>query len=104
MILSASVKLNCPFCTKNCTTNLADYAKIPHQRVAAAWNKRILEFCCRTMLEMPSAHNMGTEWPAREYAVETIRSLTTTEDSDSFLMGCTGLLKALAIVVCGGPF
>lgn len=86
------------------TRMLADYAKMPHRRVAVASNKRILEFCCRTMLEMPSAENMGTEWPAREYAVETIRSLTATEDSDSFLMGCTGLLKALAIVVRGGPF
>lgn len=86
------------------TRMLADYAKIPHRRVAVASNRRILEFCCRTMLEMPSADNMGTEWPAREYAVETIRSLTATEDSDSFLMGCTGLLKALAIVVRGGPF
>ncbi len=86
------------------TRMLADYAKMPHRRVAVASNRRILEFCCRTMLEMPSDHNMGTEWPAREYAVETIRSLTATEDSDSFLMGCTGLLKALAIVVRGGPF
>jgi len=86
------------------TRMLADYAKMPHRRVAVASNKRILEFCCRTMLEVPSAENMGTEWPAREYAVETIRSLTATEDSDSYLMGCVGLLKALAIVARGGPF
>ena len=86
------------------TRMLADYAKMPHRRVAVASNKRILEFCCRTMLEMPTEDSMGTEWPAREYAVETIRSLTATEDSDSFLMGCTGLLKTLAIVVRGGPF
>ena len=83
---------------------LADYAKMPHRRVAVASNRRVLEFCCRTMLEMPSADDMGTEWPAREYAVETIRSLTATEDSDSFLMGCPGLLKALPVVVRGGPF
>lgn len=86
------------------TRMLADYAKMPNRRVAVASNRRILEFCCQTMLELPSADNMGTEWPAREYAVETIRSLTATEDSDSFLMGCPGLLKALAIVVRGGPF
>jgi hypothetical protein len=56
------------------------------------------------MLEMPFTDDMGTEWPAREYAVETIRSLTVTDDSDKFFMGCTGLLKALAIVAQGGPF
>lgn len=88
------------------TRMLADYAKMPHRRVAVASNSRILEFCCRTMLEMPlpSTANMGTDWPAREYAVETIRSLTATEDSDKFLMGCNGLLKALAVVAKGGPF
>eukprot|EP00553_Chaetoceros_curvisetus_P013045 CAMPEP_0204634320 /NCGR_PEP_ID=MMETSP0717-20131115/28966_1 /ASSEMBLY_ACC=CAM_ASM_000666 /TAXON_ID=230516 /ORGANISM="Chaetoceros curvisetus" /LENGTH=82 /DNA_ID=CAMNT_0051652715 /DNA_START=35 /DNA_END=280 /DNA_ORIENTATION=- len=57
------------------------------------------------MLELPDVEeNMGTEWPAREYAVETIRSLTATEDSDGFLMSCSGMLKALAIVARGGPF
>ena len=56
------------------------------------------------MYEMPSDDHMGTEWPVREFAVETIQSLTATEDSESFLMDCTGLLKALAIVSCGGPF
>ncbi len=87
------------------TRMLADYAKMPNRRVAVASNKRILEFCCRTMLELPDAEeNMGTEWPAREYAVETIRSLTATEDSDGFLMSCSGMLKALAIVARGGPF
>jgi len=86
------------------TRMLADYAKMPHRRVAVASNKRILEFCCRTMLEIPSDDDMGTEWPAREYAVETIRSLTATEDSDGYLMGCSGLLKALAIIARGGPF
>jgi len=86
------------------TRMLADYAKMPNRRVAVASNRRILEFCCRTMLEMPFTDGMGTEWPAREYAVETIRSLTATEDSDKFLMGCGGLLKALAIVARGGPF
>jgi hypothetical protein len=86
------------------TRMLADYAKMPNRRVAVASNKRILEFCCRTMLEMPTSENMGTEWPAREYAVETIRSLTATEDSDGFLMACKGLLKALSVVARGGPF
>ena len=86
------------------TRMLADYAKMPNRRVAVASNKRILEFCCRTMLEMPTSENMGTEWPAREYAVETIRSLTATEDSDGFLMACKGLLQALSVVARGGPF
>lgn len=86
------------------TRMLADYAKMPNRRVAVASNRRILEFCCRTMLEVQEFDGMGTEWPAREYAVETIRSLTATEDSDKFLMGCSGLLKALAIVARGGPF
>ena len=53
------------------------------------------------MYEMPSDDHMGTEWPVREFAVETIQSLTATEDSESFLMDCTGLLKALAIVIRG---
>lgn len=98
--------LNTPHLKTLGTRMLADYAKMPHRRVAVASNKRILEFCCRTMLEMPShsADDMGTDWPAREYAVETIRSLTATEDSDKFLMSCNGLLKALAVVARGGPF
>jgi len=86
------------------TRMLADYAKMPQRRVAVASNERILEFCCHTMLEMPTSENMGTEWPAREYAVETIRSLTATEDSDGYLMACKGLLKALSVVAKGGPF
>lgn len=86
------------------TRMLADYAKMPRRRVAVASNKKILEFCCKTMLSLPTMDNMGTDWPAREYAVETIRSLTATEDSDSYLMGCNGLLKALSIVARGGPF
>jgi len=106
------------------TRMLADYAKHSDRRVAVASNKKILEFCCNTMLEMPSPHNfhhnggligmieqqkidkmlMGAEWPAREYAVETIRSLTATEDGDAYLMDCSGLLRALALVAKGGPF
>jgi hypothetical protein len=86
------------------TRMLADYAKMPQRRVAVASNERILEFCCRTMLEMPTSENLGTEWPAREYAVETIRSLTATEDSDGYLMACKGLLKALSVIAKGGPF
>jgi hypothetical protein len=83
---------------------LADYAKMPHRRIAVASNKRILEFCCETMLQPCSSKDTGVDWPAREYAVETIRSLTATEDSDTFLMGCKGLLRALAMVARGGPF
>ena len=86
------------------TRMLADYAKMPSRRAAVASNKRILEWCCRMMLEMPTSNNMGTEWPAREYAVETIRNLTATEGSDGCLMECKGLLKALSIVARGGPF
>jgi len=41
---------------------------------------------------------------AREYAVETIRSLTATEESDVFLMKAPGLLPTLALVSVGGPF
>mmetsp|Transcript_5672 Transcript_5672/g.11793 ORF Transcript_5672/g.11793 Transcript_5672/m.11793 type:complete len:1367 (+) Transcript_5672:298-4398(+) len=41
---------------------------------------------------------------AREYAVETIRSLTATEESDVFLMMSPGLLETLALVSMGGPF
>ena len=49
------------------TRMLADYAKMPNRCVAVASNRRILEFCCRTMLEMPFIDGMGTEWSAREY-------------------------------------
>ena len=83
---------------------LADYAKMPHRRIAVASNKRILEFCCETMLQPCSSKDTGVDWPAREYAVETIRSLTATEDSDPFLMGCKGLLRALSMIARGGPF
>lgn len=83
---------------------LADYAKMPHRRIAVASNRRILEFCCETMLQPCSSKDTGVDWPAREYAVETIRSLTATEDSDTFLMGCKGLLRALSMVARGGPF
>ena len=92
------------------TRMLADYAKHSQRRVAVASNRRILDFCCRTMLEpyavssCGNGENMGTDWPGREYAVETLRSLTATEESDRYLMGCGGLLKALALVARGGPF
>lgn len=41
---------------------------------------------------------------AREYAVETIRSLTATEESDVYLMKAPGLLQTLARVAVGAPF
>ena len=82
------------------TRMLADYAKMSERRVAVASNRRILEFVQRTMLqasEMP-------DWLGREYAVETVRSLTATEESDRFLMSTPGLLNTLAIVARGGPY
>ena len=82
------------------TRMLADYAKMSHRRVAVASNKRILEFVQRTML-LESDH---ADWLGREYAVETIRSLTATEASDQYLMASTGLLSSLALVARGGPF
>jgi hypothetical protein len=82
------------------TRMLADYAKMSHRRVAVASNRRILEFVQRTMLQV-SEH---ADWLGREYAVETIRSLTATEESDRFLMGTYGLLTTLALVARGGPF
>jgi hypothetical protein len=44
------------------------------------------------------------DWLGREYAVETIRSLTATEESDRYLMRTYGLLNTLALVAKGGPF
>jgi len=82
------------------TRMLADYAKMSHRRVAVASNRRILEFVQRTMLQA-SEH---ADWLGREYAVETIRSLTATEESDRYLMGTYGLLNTLALVARGGPF
>jgi hypothetical protein len=82
------------------TRMLADYAKMSHRRVAVASNRRILEFVQRTMLHA-SEHS---DWLGREYAVETVRSLTATEESDKYLMGTYGLLNTLALVARGGPF
>lgn len=82
------------------TRMLADYAKMSHRRVAVASNRRILEFIQQTMLQA-SEHS---DWLGREYAVETIRSLTATEESDRYLMGTYGLLNTLALVARGGPF
>jgi len=82
------------------TRMLADYAKMSHRRVAVASNRRILEFVQRTMLQV-SEHS---DWLGREYAVETVRSLTATEESDRYLMGTYGLLNTLALVARGGPF
>merc|ERR1712238_89555 len=46
----------------------------------------------------------NSDWLGREYAVETVRSLTATEESDRYLMGTYGLLNTLALVARGGPF
>ena len=82
------------------TRMLADYAKMSHRRVAVASNRRILDFLQRTMLQV-SEHS---DWSGREYAVETVRSLTATEESDRYLMGTPGLLNTLALIARGGPF
>jgi len=107
---------------------LADYAKMPHRRVAVASNTRILEFVQRTALEIgsppnnqqyyPNAHGAprtsstyehvakytSPSWLGREYAVETVRSLTAAEENDRYLMNAPGLLQMLALVARGGPF
>merc|ERR1719162_2717367 len=83
------------------TRMLADYAKMSHRRVAVASNRRILEFVQRTMLQVSQ---QNSDWLGREYAVETVRSLTATEESDRYLMGTYGLLNTLALVARGGPF
>jgi len=92
--------LNTPRLVTLGTRMLADYAKMSHRRVAVASNRRILEFVQRTMLQV-SEH---ADWLGREYAVETVRSLTATEESDRYLMGTFGLLNTLALVARGGPF
>mmetsp|Transcript_22705 Transcript_22705/g.47899 ORF Transcript_22705/g.47899 Transcript_22705/m.47899 type:complete len:1715 (-) Transcript_22705:911-6055(-) len=92
---------------------LADYAKMPHRRVAVASNSRILEFVQSTALEIgtsgrsPSDHVQkytSQSWLGREYAVETVRSLTAAEENDRYLMNAPGLLQMLALVAGGGPF
>uniref|UniRef100_A0A7S1VJ79 Vacuolar protein 8 n=1 Tax=Grammatophora oceanica TaxID=210454 RepID=A0A7S1VJ79_9STRA len=79
------------------TRMLADYAKLSERRVAVASNRRILQFLVAVMNHMQSDS-------AREYAVETIRSLTATEESDSYLMSTEHLVTTLALVARGGPF
>ena len=83
---------------------LADYAKMPSRRVAVASNKRILQFVIRTIHEFCEKGTDTVEWLGREYAVETVRSLTATEESDGYLMNCPGMLKTLALCAQGGPF
>ena len=76
---------------------LADYAKCSTRRVAVASNLRILEFLMHTMnlteaVPFPSLQQMQ----GREYAVECVRSLTATEESDMYLLQCRGMLDCLA--------
>lgn len=91
------------------TRMLADYAKMPHRRVAVASNTKILEFVLSTALEI-GAGSPGENkyirptWMGREYAVETVRSLTAAEENDRYLMNAPGLLQMLALVARGGPF
>jgi hypothetical protein len=92
--------LNTPRLVTLGTRMLADYAKMSHRRVAVASNRRILEFVQRTMLQTTEQ----ADWLGREYAVETVRSLTATEESDRYLMETYGLLTTLALVARGGPF
>jgi hypothetical protein len=92
------------------TRMLADYAKMPHRRVAVASNTKILEFVLSTALEIGAGSHHGENkyvrptWMGREYAVETVRSLTAAEENDRFLMNAPGLLQMLALVARGGPF
>jgi hypothetical protein len=92
---------------------LADYAKMPNRRVAVASNTRILEFVQNTALEIGSGCDASLDfvqtynsssWLGREYAVETIRSLTAAEENDRYLMNAPGLLEMLALIARGGPF
>ena len=97
---------------------LADYAKMPNRRVAVASNTRILEFVQHTALEIGSPYHQqsapgnfdyvqkytSSTWLGREYAVETVRSLTAAEENDGYLMNSPGLLQMLALVARGGPF
>ena len=83
---------------------LADYAKMASRRVAVASNKRILQFIIRTIHELCDKGTDSVDWLGREYAVETVRSLTATEESDGYLMNCPGMLKTLALCARGGPF
>ncbi|KAL7437631.1 hypothetical protein ACHAXM_006123 [Skeletonema potamos] len=92
---------------------LADYAKMPNRRVAVASNTRILEFVQNTALEIGSGRDASLDfvqtynsssWLGREYAVETIRSLTAAEENDRYLMNAPGLLEMLALIARGGPF
>jgi hypothetical protein len=91
--------LNTPRLITLGTRMLADYAKLSHRRVAVASNRRILEFVQRTMLQ-----NEQQDWLGREYAIETVRSLTATEESDRYIMKTYGMLNTLALVARGGPF
>ena len=80
---------------------MADYAKCATRRVAVASNTRILEFLMQTMQQRQTISNNIQapnlqELQGREYAVECIRSLTATEESDSYLLKCRGMLDALA--------
>jgi hypothetical protein len=93
------------------TRMLADYAKMPQRRAAVASNTRILDFVRCTALEIGSYSTFdhvskytSPSWLGREYAVETVRSLTAAEESDQYLMNSPGLLKMLALVARGGPF
>ena len=93
---------------------LADYAKMPNRRVAVASNTKILEFVQSTALEIGMSGTSGSyehvskytspTWLGREYAVETVRSLTAAEENDGYLMNSPGLLQMLALVARGGPF
>mmetsp|Transcript_39865 Transcript_39865/g.58562 ORF Transcript_39865/g.58562 Transcript_39865/m.58562 type:complete len:1359 (+) Transcript_39865:239-4315(+) len=108
--------LNTPKLTALGARMLADYAKNPSRRVAVAGNKKILEFTLRTMMGCvgPEGHVEENVAPrddisdalsrerAVEYAVETVRSLTATEESDRYLMGTPKLLQVLASVAKGG--
>ena len=145
-IVDVLAALNTPALKTLGSRMLADYAKMPHRRVAVASNAKILEFVqvcdgggicpleliCKishlepsrpvshfafssppqnTALEIGSNSNSDDQskfasstWLGREYAVETVRSLTAAEENDGYLMNSPGLLQMLALVARGGPF
>jgi len=86
-IIALLQAMNTPHLVTLGTRMLANYTTISHHRVEVASNHRMLEFLQRTVMQVSEQ----ADWLGREYAVETVRSLTATEESDRFLMGTYGL-------------
>jgi hypothetical protein len=119
-IVDLLAALNIPHPKTLGTRMLADDVKMPHRRVEVASNIRILEFVQATALEVGGGADIANggagchpehvlkyvspTWLGRDYSVETVRSLTATEESDRYLMHAPGLLRMLAMVERGGTF